>query len=121
MKLSKKILEQHKKEKVVLDKPYLKFESVKDIFKFLKTNYVFCLILVLVSVGVYLNGVTGEFVSDDIGTLFMNPAVSNVSLALRTGSIHTIVTAILFTTFNATPIPFHVFNVVLHIIIAILF
>ncbi len=78
-----------------------------------------CLLVVL-SIGVYVNSVGGDFVSDDIPIIVENPLVRNLGGSILTFRLQSAIYALLFAAFGLNPIPFHILSLALHALIVVL-
>lgn len=105
-----------------IDKPLESKGGIEDrslsFFGIIKNNWRF---LVLLSVGIFLiyfNSLGGNFVSDDYATISQNPLVDQLSVMFSTlPSWSNYFLANLFGT--ASPIPFHLFNLIVYIVVCI--
>lgn len=96
-------------------------KSSKDIFKIVKANVPFFFVLIFLILAVFLNGINGAFVSDDLPTISENPISRDINSAIETRQIQIVIYAIINTTFGINPTPFHIYSLLMHIVNMILF
>lgn len=104
-----------------MKKVVTKFESFDDVKKVFIANIPFFFILLFLILGVYLNGVKGEFVSDDLPAIVNNPNIKNFDKVLAKGNVHMILISALYNAFSLNQIPFHITSLVFHIVNVFLF
>lgn len=92
-----------------------KLTSVSQIKDFLFKNRVVILGLIVISVVVYFNSLTGQLVSDDYPAFRDNTRIRNMSSSFRTLHLQNIIYSISLKVFGVNPIPLHVFSLILHI------
>jgi hypothetical protein len=90
------------------------------IFKTLKENWLFLLLMCVAAIGVYINGMNGAFVSDDYATILNNPEITNWSYAFRGGASTYFINSIVAKVFGVSPMPFHVNSLILFMITCVL-
>lgn len=102
------------------EKPKLLINNFSDFKKLLLINLDILSLLVFLCVGVYLNILNNEFISDDITGYVKNPAVRNFWGSWLTLNIIPITQASIYSLFGLNPIPLHINSLVLHILVTIL-
>ncbi len=103
-------------------------ETKKDylpkFWSFLFKNWKFLIAIILLSVGLFANGMKGDFVSDDYASITQNPNVGDFSYMFtgsNFGNSQTLTTFLVYKLFgNSSPIPYHVISLVYFIIFTIL-
>lgn len=87
--------------------------------KIIKENWKFLLILLLGTIGLFLNSLRGDFVSDDYATIPNNPNILSFKDGLK-GWMGGLINWFLATLFGAKdPTPFHVFSLLTYLLILI--
>lgn len=118
--MSQKKLKKIRKENLILvkEKEVTKLPGIREI---LKKNWLFLLLLCIGVVAIYFNSLWGGFVSDDYASITQNAQVKNISVAFKTASIvPTLSNTLLAIVFGTeSPIPFHVFNLILYLMILV--
>ena len=71
----------------------------------------YILVIVIVSIAVYANSLTGEFISDDIQAIAENPHIYNT---FSLWHLQHITNSFIFKLFKFNPIPYHVLSVLIH-------
>ncbi len=66
--------QERKKEKIKRKAVFL--DRIKGFREILKENWKFLVIILLVTIGIYINGMWGDFVSDDYATVLNNPEIA---------------------------------------------
>ncbi|HPJ17006.1 MAG TPA: tetratricopeptide repeat protein [Candidatus Woesebacteria bacterium] len=101
---------------------------VEDIglLKILKDNWKFLVIILVGTVLIYLNGLSGNFVSDDYATIPQNPLINNLShqIGPQSGLLNLAAISHWFiATFfgNQNPVPYHVFSLFLYLAVEVVF
>lgn len=85
-----------------------------------KNNWKFLLFLGLVVIGINVNMLRGDFVSDDYATILNNPAVTNIWENLKVANLSSFLNSIVANLFgNQSPVPYHAMSLVLYL--AVLF
>ena len=90
-----------------------------SIVSILKQNWVFLLGLLLGTILVYFNSLHGDFVSDDYAGITQNPDVTNIAKSITDGlrSSPRFINAFIASIFGVgSPIPFHVFSLIVFMI-----
>jgi len=99
----------------------LKIKNFKDIAKVLKANIPLFFIITLAVFVVFIGGIKGEFVSDDVPGIVREPKVHDISKAIGTYNVQLITYATIYSAFGLNPVPFHTFSMLLHIVNVFLF
>jgi len=99
----------------------LKIKSFKDIAKVLKANIPLFFIITLVIFAVFIGGIKGEFVSDDVPGIVREPKVHDINKAVNTYNVQLITYAAVNSVFGLNPVPFHAFSILLHTVNVFLF
>ena len=99
----------------------LKIKNFKDISKIIKANIPLFFIITLVVFTVFIGGIKGEFVSDDVPGIVREPKVHDINEAVSTYNLQIIIYAIIYNIFGLNPVPFHAFSIMLHIVNVFLF
>jgi hypothetical protein len=95
-------------------------EPVKGIRQILRENWKFLLILCVGIFVLYFNSLHGDFVSDDYATILNNSQITSFSNGLQTGPVGLIKWFLAVTFGFQSTISFHVFNLILYLIICTL-
>jgi protein O-mannosyl-transferase len=115
--MSQKKLKKLRRLEKVTEKVEVTKIRIKEIFK---NNWKFLLVLCVVIIGIYFNSIKGDFVSDDYATIPQNPDILNFKsnvVNFAPGVSNWLVA----TMFGInSPIPFHIFSLVLYLITCIL-
>ena len=92
----------------------LTIRSLDQLIDFFKQNKPIQFFLILLCFAVYANGLTGEFVSDDIIGFRDNPNVRDLSGSFRSLSLYQIIPAVSYALFELNPVPLHMWSLYLH-------
>ncbi|MCW1949068.1 MAG: hypothetical protein KIH89_001310 [Candidatus Shapirobacteria bacterium] len=99
-------------------------ESVSGIREILRKNWKFLLVLILGVVAIYFNSLWGGFVSDDYATVSQNSQVASITTAWTSGHYSFFVnlskTVIAKVFGNQNPIPYHIFSLLVYLLICVL-
>jgi len=87
----------------------------------LKANIPFLFLIFFLVFIVYVNGMNGEFIADDIPAILNNPQVTNFSNALQSLQIQPILQSAIYNIFGSHQAPFHIVSLILHYINTVLF
>ncbi len=87
-----------------------------SIKKILSDNWKFLLILSLVIIGLFVNGMAGDFVSDDYATIATNPQVAELSSYKGNITPVTMSNYILASMFGTNKVIFHLFSLLLYLV-----
>lgn len=74
-------------------------------------------IIIVLSIAIYANSVTGAFVSDDIPSIVKNPDIGELSSAKDLVDLSK---AVIYKIGALNPVPYHVFNIILHALNSVL-
>ncbi len=99
----------------------LKIASFKDLKRVLVSNIPLFLIVAVLAIITFINGVNGEFVSDDIPGIVNHPDVINLGNAFKSGNLQVMLQGTIYSVFGANEVPFHLFSLFLHIVNLVLF
>ena len=84
-------------------------------------NWKYLGLILLLTIGVYANSLTGEFVyPDDIPGIVLSDRLDDFTANLKTFHLQTIVFSALKNIFGVNPLPFHIFSLTLHLTVVIL-
>jgi tetratricopeptide (TPR) repeat protein len=113
----KKLKKIRKENNQVLEKVI--FKKKPGIREIIKNNWKFLAILLMATVGIYFNSLKGDFVSDDYASITQNSEIKNFGPSFKSiGAMTAITNTILANVFGtASPIPYHVFNLVLYLLV----
>lgn len=95
--------------------------SLTKIKKIFISNIPILFLTAFIACVAYLNGINGEFISDDIPGILESTRIKNFSEAVSSYQLQSIIQSALLTTFGQNPTPFHLFSLFLHIINVCLF
>jgi len=87
-----------------------------SIKKILNDNWKFLMILSLVIIGLFVNGMAGDFVSDDYATIATNPQVTDLSSYKGNVTPVTMSNYLLASLFGTNKIVFHLYSLFLYIL-----
>lgn len=87
-----------------------------SIKKILNDNWKFLMILSLVIIGLFINGMAGDFVSDDYATIATNPQVTDLSSYKGNVTPVTMSNYLLASLFGTNKIVFHLYSLFLYIV-----
>ncbi len=95
-------------------------EKMPGIREILKKNWLFLLILIIATFLVYLNSLSGDFVSDDYASITQNPNIMDLGLSLKSKSLPGITNSILARIFGIeSSVAYHFFNLSLYFLILV--
>ena len=109
-----------KKEKA--KKKFIAIERIKGVREILIENWKMLLIILLMTIGIYINGMWGDFVSDDYATILHNPEIATKWAGGEAASDNPFEIIPIIHHFTAlifgvdSPIPFHVFSLMVYLI-----
>jgi len=114
-------------EKITLKKAVESVGEVVSFVKIFKENFKVIILMVLLALGLYANGLGGDFVSDDYATIPQNQLVTKLShqISKQSGllnlpTLSNWAVAVVFG--NQNPVPYHIFSVGLYLgIVTLLF
>lgn len=117
----KKLKKLRKLESIITKAEEVSFEPIKGIRQILKENWIFLLILCFGIFALYFNSLHGDFVSDDYATITQNTDISNfkkvIALDMPFATLYKTLIALAFGI--SSPVPFHVFSVILYCLVLI--
>jgi protein O-mannosyl-transferase len=119
--MSQKKLKRLRKLKKNADEIFndVKIEHI-GIKEILRKNWKFLMILCLGVVALYFNSLWGDFVSDDYATIPQNPEIMNIKATLNLGFFVSFIKTLIALIFGIiSPIPYHVVNLVLYLLVCI--
>ena len=94
----------------------------KSFFEIIRNNKIFIILLIFGTFLLYLNGMSGAFVSDDYATIPNNPSVTDVTNTM--GDVFSFVTfsnSVLANIFGVgSPTPYHIYSLIIYLIICVL-
>jgi hypothetical protein len=94
----------------------------KGFSKIIRQNWKFLLIIIIGTILLYVNGLRGDFVSDDYATIPQNPIVANLGQSLKTTpnlvNLSNTVIAMIFGIKSSAP--YHIYNLMIFLIDEIL-
>jgi len=100
------------------DVPFYDFKSFKN---FLKDNKRFILVILLFTLLIYANIITGDYVNlDDYSKAFTAPEFKDFGLALKSFDAFTIMMSALIQIFGMSSSMFHIFSILFHMINGVL-
>ncbi len=107
----------HYPGKDVVTTPLDSLNSLKEVLNFFKLNIpIFLLIAVLAIIG-YANGLNGQFLSaDDIPGIVQNPALRNFWQVAKSLNLTSTYASVIVNLFGTNPVIFHAVSLVLHIV-----
>lgn len=87
----------------------------------IRSDWKFLLILLLGTIGIYFNSLWGDFVSDDYASITQNPDIRSFGAAFKSiGAMTALSNTLLANIFGTgSSIPYHVFNLVLYLLILV--
>ncbi len=113
----KKMKELRRLEVVSKQIEELKNEPVKGIRQIIKESWKFLLIMLGGVALLYLNGMKGDFVSDDYASISQNPTITNFSDQIK-GLLTSVTNWFLANIFGVdSSVPFHVFSLLIYLIV----
>ncbi|RJR27455.1 tetratricopeptide repeat protein [candidate division WWE3 bacterium] len=96
-------------------------KTFKDIKTALISNVPLFVLLSVLIIVLYGNGLSGQFLSaDDVPGIVNNPRVQDLPASLATWELEAIYPAVLYKLFGMNPLPFHLVSTLLHIVNTIL-
>ena len=98
----------------------VKFSSATQIKKYLTHNKQLLVIISILVISLYALAVDGEFISDDILGIKLNPDAHNVFKSIFTFNIINFLPSLAFLLFGTYSWPLHVWSIVNHIVNSIL-
>ena len=99
----------------------LKIGSLKDIKKIVLANYPLFFIIAILIFVTFINGINGEFISDDIPGILNYEKVTNFGEALKSLQIQIILQGAIYAMFGPNQVAFHTFSMIMHFVNVILF
>jgi len=113
----KKMKELRRLEFVSKNVEETKSEPVKGIRQIIKESWKFLLVVLGGIALLYLNGMKGDFVSDDYASISQNPTVTNFGAQIK-GLLASAINWFLANIFGVkSSVPFHVFSLLLYLIV----
>lgn len=87
----------------------------------LKRDWLFLFLLIAGTIGIYINSLRGDFVSDDYASITQNPDIANFFTMFKTLSLPAICNSFIASLFGiVNTVPYHLFSLLLYIIICVL-
>ena len=92
-------------------------KSFKDIINFYRLNWTILLLIVMVTIIAYANGLNGQFLSaDDISSIVQNQRLRDFPATLGSLNFTSIYASATLNIFSANPAPFHATTLFIHIL-----
>lgn len=92
-------------------------QSLRDVFDFFRLNIYFIVIIIILGIIGYANGLNGQFLSaDDIPAIVNNPKLLDFVGVLRTLNLASIYTSAVVNIFGANALVFHTVALILHLV-----
>ena len=97
--------------------PQTPIKSLKDVFGFFKVNLHLVVILIILGIIGYADGLNGQFLSaDDIPAIVNNPKLLDFVGVLKTLNLASIYISAVVNIFGTIPVVFHVVALILHLV-----
>lgn len=112
----KRLKKIRREEKIEAKKELVELVSFKQI---IKQNWKFLVFLLLGVIGLYLNSLHGDFVSDDYATIPQNPNIFSFKDGLK-GWMGGLINWFLATIFGIkNPVPYHMFSLLIYLLVLV--
>lgn len=97
--------------------PQTSIKSLKDVFGFFKVNFYLVLIIIILGIIGYANGLNGQFLSaDDIPGIVNNPSLRDFAGTAKSLNLTSTYASAVVNIFGPNPIVFHTVALLLHLV-----
>jgi protein O-mannosyl-transferase len=90
--------------------------KVKSYREIIKENWIFLVVLTIGTIILYVNGMHGDFVSDDYAMILNNPQIKDIGFAVKAFNVVDVSNYILAMTLGVVPWAYHTFSLLLYLI-----
>lgn len=92
-------------------------KNLKDVINFYRLNWTILLLIAVIAIAAYANGLGGQFLSaDDIPGIVQNPKIRQFGEVTKSLNIVSIYTSAVFIIFNGSSTAFHIGTLLIHIL-----
>lgn len=113
----KKIKESSKEENEEDQTSGLDIRNIKDLWSFIKVNKIYFGLIVLFTLLIYANIITGDFVNlDDYSKLLADPQYGNLGESLKSLDLYRIIMTLFIKSFGIKSTPLHILSIIFHIL-----
>lgn len=87
-----------------------------SISEIIRRNWLFLVILSVIVLGLFFNGLRGDFVSDDYATILNNTDIHSLDYFLGNNDLVRVANFLIGNIFGVSPLPYHLFSVLVYIL-----